>query len=160
MVLKVSGSDGFIVMDERIHLTAATVVADNNCYLVVKETIDGRQVINQPAGHVVPGENVIAAAVRETLEETGWIVRPSGFLGFTTYKSNSNDTTYYRATFCAEPVSEDPLQAIDDQIDEVLWLSMAQIYGYQPMHRSPMVLDSFEQYEKQRIFPLDLFKTY
>ena len=102
-------------MDERIHLTAATVIANNHCYLLVKETIDGRQVINQPAGHVVPGEDIIAAAVRETLEETGWIVKPVGFLGFTTYRSDSNDITYYRATFCAEPVREDPLQAIDCQ---------------------------------------------
>ena len=147
-------------MAERIHLTAATVVADNDCYLVVKETIDGCQVINQPAGHVIPGEDIIAAAVRETLEETGWVVRPFGFLGFTTYRSASNGITYYRASFCAEPIRNDPLQAIDDQIDEILWLSISEIYESQAMLRSPMVSDTIEQYEKQLIFPLDLFKSY
>ena len=147
-------------MDERIHLTAATVVADNDCYLVVKETIDGCQVINQPAGHVIPGEDIIAAAVRETLEETGWVVRPFGFLGFTTYRSKSNGITYYRASFCAEPIRKDPSQTIDDQIDEILWLSISEIYESQTILRSPMVSDTIEQYEKQLIFPLDLFKIY
>jgi 8-oxo-dGTP pyrophosphatase MutT (NUDIX family) len=147
-------------MDERIHLTAATVVANNDCFLLVKENIDGCQVINQPAGHVVPGEDIVAAAVRETLEETGWIVKPFGFLGFSTYYSKASGITYYRASFCAEPVREDPLQPIDDQIDEILWLSSSEIHERQSMLRSPMVLDCIEQYERQHIFSLDLFKTY
>ena len=157
---KVTDFNGPIRMDQRIHLTAATVVADNDCYLVVKETIDECQVINQPAGHVLPGEDIITAAVRETLEETGWVVRPFGFLGFTTYRSRNNGITYYRASFCAEPIRKDPSQAIDDQIDEILWLSIAEIQESQTTLRSPMVLDSIEQYEKQLIFPLDLFKSF
>ena len=147
-------------MDERIHLTAATVVANHDCFLLVKENINGCQVINQPAGHVIPGEDLVAAAVRETLEETGWIVKPFGFLGFSTYYSKASGITYYRASFCAEPVREDPLQAIDDQIDEILWLSSSEIHECQSMLRSPMVLDCIEQYERQHIFSLDLFKTY
>ena len=50
-------------MDERVHLTAATVVAHEERFLLVKENIDGCQVINQPAGHVIPGEDLVAAAV-------------------------------------------------------------------------------------------------
>ena len=154
--VKFFSHNGYLNMDERIHLTAATVVARDERFLLVKENIDGCQVINQPAGHVIPGE----AAVRETLEETGWIVKPFGFLGFSTYYSKASGITYYRASFCAEPVREDPLQPIDDQIDEILWLSSSEIYECQSMLRSPMVLDCIEQYEKQRMFSLDLFKTY
>ena len=147
-------------MDERVHLTAATVVAHEKRFLLVKENIDGCQVINQPAGHVIPGEDLVAAAVRETLEETGWIVKPFGFLGFSTYYSKASGITYYRASFCAEPVREDPLQPIDDQIDEILWLSSYEIHECQDMLRSPMVLDCIEQYKKQQMVSLDLFKTY
>ena len=69
-------------MPNSIHLTVATVVERDSTFLMVRETIDGEQVINQPAGHVEPGEDVMAAALRETMEETGWEVAITGFLGF------------------------------------------------------------------------------
>ena len=59
-------------MPDKIHLTVATVVEKDNLFLMVRETRDGVQVINQPAGHVEPGEDILHAALRETLEETGW----------------------------------------------------------------------------------------
>ena len=34
--------------------------------------IDGRPVINQPAGHVDPGEDLRTAVIREAREETAW----------------------------------------------------------------------------------------
>ena len=37
--------------------------------------------LNQPAGHVEEGESIIAAAMRETLEETAWHFAPSHLLG-------------------------------------------------------------------------------
>ena len=74
-------------MPDTIHLTVATVVERNGDFLMVRETQDGVQVINQPAGHVEPGEDVIAAALRETFEETGWEVKITGFLGFSNAKS-------------------------------------------------------------------------
>ena len=144
-------------MKSQIHLTAATVVNQEDRYLMVKETIDGTQVINQPAGHVIAGEDVFAAALRETLEETGWNVRLSGFLGFSTYFSPTNSTTYYRLTFCAEPVRFNSEHIIDTQIDQVLWMSKSQLIEQSQMLRSPMVMHSIIQYEKQQIFSLDLF---
>ena len=55
-------------MPDRIHLTVATVVEKDDRFLMVKETKFGRQVINQPAGHVEPGEDILRAAVRETVK--------------------------------------------------------------------------------------------
>ena len=69
-------------MPDKIHLTVATVVRRHDKYLMVRETVDGKEVINQPAGHVEVGEDVLAAAVRETLEETAWDVKITGFIGF------------------------------------------------------------------------------
>ena len=56
-------------MPNSIHLTVATVVERDSTFLMVRETIDGEQVINQPAGHVEPGEDVMAAALRETIDD-------------------------------------------------------------------------------------------
>jgi 8-oxo-dGTP pyrophosphatase MutT (NUDIX family) len=63
------------------HATVATVVVDGGRVLLVEETIDGRQVLNQPAGHLEPGESLAEAALRETREETGWTVQLTHFIG-------------------------------------------------------------------------------
>ncbi|MCV6604568.1 MAG: NUDIX domain-containing protein, partial [Porticoccaceae bacterium] len=67
-------------MGEQIHLTVATVVERNGKYLCVSEYDGDRLVINQPAGHVEPGEELTAAARREALEETGWHITLTGFM--------------------------------------------------------------------------------
>ena len=86
-------------MPDKIHLTVATVVEKDGQFLMVKETKSGQQVINQPAGHVEPGEDILQAALRETMEETGWEVSISGFLGFSTYFVPHNGVTYYQDIF-------------------------------------------------------------
>ena len=72
-------------MPDKIHLTVATVIEKDSKFLMVKETKFGVQVINQPAGHVEPGEDILQAAMRETMEETGWEVAIRGFLGISTH---------------------------------------------------------------------------
>ena len=62
-------------------VTVATVVVDGGRLLCVEEQADGRLVLNQPAGHLEPDEGLVEAAIRETLEETGWDVRVTGFVG-------------------------------------------------------------------------------
>jgi 8-oxo-dGTP pyrophosphatase MutT (NUDIX family) len=64
-------------MDWQPHITVATIVEDNGRFLMV-ELKAGRNVLNQPAGHLDPNETLTEAAVRETLEETGWDVEPTG----------------------------------------------------------------------------------
>src|SRR5690606_17684855 len=57
------------------HVTVASVVAREGRLLMVEERIRGELVLNQPAGHLEPGETPAEAAVREALEETGWDIR-------------------------------------------------------------------------------------
>ena len=56
-------------------VTVATVVVREDRLLMVEEEVRGRRVLNQPAGHLEPDESLFEAALRETLEETGWRVR-------------------------------------------------------------------------------------
>lgn len=60
-------------------LVVLTVVAHQGRYLVVEER-DGTFYL--PAGRVEPGENLVAAAVRETAEEAGMMIGLRGLLGF------------------------------------------------------------------------------
>jgi 8-oxo-dGTP pyrophosphatase MutT (NUDIX family) len=117
------------------------------------------QVINQPAGHVEPGEDILQAAIRETMEETGWEVSIRGFLGISTHFAEANGVTYYRLSFVAQAVRFDETAVIDSDIDEALWMSLDEIKANKASLRSTMVLDCIEDYRAQRIFPLEIFRN-
>ena len=146
-------------MPDKIHLTVATVVERDSQFLMVMETKAGQQVINQPAGHVEPGEDILQAARRETMEETGWEVTISGFLGFSTHFAPASGVTYYRMTFVAQPVRFDNQAVIDPDIDLSLWMTLDEIQERRHQLRSPMVLGCIEDYLAERIFPLDIFRN-
>lgn len=146
-------------MPDKIHLTVATVIESDNSFLMVKETRYGKQVINQPAGHVEPGEDILQAAVRETLEETGWEVSITGFLGISTHYASQNGVTYYRMTFVAETINHHQDYIIDSDIDCAVWMSLDEIIAAEHQLRSDLVLSCIEDYRAKRIFPLEIFRN-
>ena len=56
------------------HITVACVVEQDGRFLFVREMSKAEEVLNQPAGHVEFGENLMQAAYRETLAESAWQV--------------------------------------------------------------------------------------
>ena len=93
-------------------VTVATIVVRDGRLLVVEERVDGRLVLNQPAGHLEPDESLVEAALRETREETGWDVRLTGFVGAYQWKAETG-RHYLRFAFCAEPERHDPERKLD-----------------------------------------------
>jgi len=144
-------------VSNKIHLTVATLVTKAEKFLMVSETDRNITVLNQPAGHVEPGENIFDAAIRETLEETGWQVALTDFLGIYTYKSSANEITYYRMCFVAEPVHKNNSQPLDPEIKGVHWMTAEQIRQSDYPHRSPLVSRCLEDYLEGQIFPLEIF---
>ena len=147
-------------MPNIIHLTVATVVERNGKFLMVRETKDGVQVLNQPAGHVEPGEDVIAAALRETLEETSWEVKVTGFLGFSNAMSVVTGITYYRLVFVAEPVKFNQNAEVDSDIDSAEWMTLEEIKDPSNTPRSEMVHQAVDDFMSGRIFPLEIFRNH
>jgi ADP-ribose pyrophosphatase YjhB (NUDIX family) len=146
-------------MPDKIHLTVATVIQDNQRFLMVKETKFGRSVINQPAGHVEPGEDIIDAAIRETYEETGWKVEIQNLIGIYSSKSTISGITYYRLAFSAVAVAYEDQATIDSDIDEVLWLTEEDIIRNSDNLRSESVLECIKDFNKGMVFPLDIFRN-
>ncbi len=140
---------------ERPHATVATLIERDGLYLMVKELRDGRVVYNQPAGHIEAGESIVAAAIRETLEETGWEVSPRFFGGLSIYHA-PNGISYLRSTLIADairPVSE---QQLDEGILEAVWLSYEEILSLEPQLRSPVVKKVIDDYRLGIRYPLDI----
>jgi len=137
------------------HITVATIVKDADRYLMVEEWIAGELVLNQPAGHLEPNETLHAAALRETLEETGWQVQLTSLIGIYHYYAPNVDIVYQRLTFAAAPLhlTSAPL---DSDIHSVQWLSLDAIR--QRRLRSPLVLQCIEDYEAGQSAPLDFIK--
>lgn len=139
------------------HATVATVVVRDGRLLLVEEAIDGRQVLNQPAGHLEPDESLAAAAVRETLEETGWTVRLSAFIG--TYQWTAPDgTPFLRFAYAAEALSHDPARRLDTGILRALWLTPAELKADPTRLRSPLVWQVVADYLAGQRHPLALVK--
>lgn len=137
------------------HVTVATVVSRQNRFLIVEELINGETRFNQPAGHLEANESLIEAAQRETLEETGWEVEITGFLGVSIFKA-SNGVTYVRNTFCATPIYKREPFTLDTGIIAAHWMTLTEIQEKRAMLRSPMIIESIENYLKDNIFPTSL----
>lgn len=120
-------------------VTVATVVIRDGRMLVVEEEVAGRRVLNQPAGHLEPDETIVDAAARETLEETGWTVRLTGFVGAYQWQAPDSGRSYFRLAFTAEAVSHDPARALDTGIIQALWLTPSELREREAEHRSPLV---------------------
>ncbi|WP_432694958.1 NUDIX hydrolase [Marinobacterium sp. YM272] len=139
------------------HATVATIVERDGRFLLVEElSADGHLVINQPAGHLEENEAFTDAARRETLEETGWQVTPTHFLGLYVYRAPANGVTYHRACFIAEAVSHDPERDLDDGIQRALWLTRDEIADRSEMLRSKLVLECIDDYLAGTRYPLSL----
>jgi phosphatase NudJ len=134
--------------------------------LIEEQTRDGLK-LNNPAGHLDPGESPEQGCARETLEETAFHFKPTALVGiyFSRFERSQKglakplDITYLRITFCGELGEHVAGRALDHGIVRTLWLSADEIRACAHMHRSPLVLSSLEHYLAGRRFPLDLITT-
>ncbi|MEE4341042.1 NUDIX hydrolase [Pseudomonas alliivorans] len=145
-------------MDWQAHVTVATIVEDQGRFLFVEEIRGGRKVLNQPAGHLDPNESLQRAAVRETLEETGWDVELTSVVGIYLYTAPSNGVTYQRICFAAKALRHHPDYTLDDGIVGPIWLTRDQLLGEQDRWRSELVLRCVDDYSNGERFSLDLLR--
>ena len=142
------------------HVTVATIVEDQGRFLLVEEiSADKKQVFNQPAGHLEANESLLEAAVRETLEETGWDVELTAVTGIYLYTAPSNGVTYQRVCFAARPVRHHPKRALDDGILGARWMTRDELAAQPERWRSHLVLRCIDDYLEGERFPLSLIRT-
>ena len=136
--------------------TVAAICQRDGKFLLVRESVNGDIVYNQPAGHLDPDETLLQAVVRETLEETRYRFEPRALQGIYRFKPDpAADKTYIRFLFRGE-VGERLEGPLDDGIIAAEWLSYEQVYACRAQHRSPMVLQCIDDFLEGPGYPLDV----
>lgn len=140
-------------------ITVATVVPDGGRFLFVEERVRNRLVLNQPAGHLEPGESLTDAAVRETQEETGWRIRIESLIAIYHWPEPPDRKPVLRFTFLGRALDHDPDQELDTGIERALWLSRSDLDHDRHQMRSPLVRRSLEDYLAGQQAPLTLLAS-
>lgn len=135
--------------------TVAAVVYQEGRYLIVEERIGGQLLLNQPAGHLEPGETLSEAVCREVLEETAWEVSPTGLLAMSLYRAPGG-TVFQRTTFLAQPLQHHAERPLDAPIEQVLWLTREELRANSARLRSPLVMAVIERHRSGVLYPLDV----
>jgi len=141
-------------------VTVACLVAQGDRFLMVEEEIFGELAYNQPAGHLDPGETLQTAAVRETLEETGYSVALDHFLGVWQWVSHEHGEQVLRFGFAGHVLAHDPARTLDTGIRRALWLRRDEIEALGARLRSPLILETIDVWLDGRRLPLDTVASF
>jgi 8-oxo-dGTP pyrophosphatase MutT (NUDIX family) len=136
--------------------TVAAVLERDGRFLLVEEMIDGRRVLNQPAGHLEPEESLVEACRREVLEETAHRFEPTALVGIYRWVYAPRNVTFLRFCFRGriEGTEDRPL---DRQIIGLHWLTREEVVARRADHRSPLVQRCVDDFVAGRAFPLEVF---
>ena len=145
---------------------AAIIERDGRFLLVEEQAADGLR-LNNPAGHLDPGETLVQGCTRETLEETAHLFRPTALVGVylsrqpkpAVVATQTQTITYLRFAFCGELGEFQSHLRLDHGIVRTLWLSADEIRASAPRHRSPVLLQCVEDYLAGARYPMDLLHS-
>lgn len=138
------------------HATVAAVIESGGRFLLVEELIDGDLVLNQPAGHLEPGESLLDAVIREVREETARDFRPEGLVGIYRWQKPGTDEVFLRVCFHGAVGDAAPGQALDEGVVAARWHAPAELAGRRL--RSPLVPRAIDDYLAGARHPLALLR--
>jgi 8-oxo-dGTP pyrophosphatase MutT (NUDIX family) len=144
-------------------VTVAAIIEREGRYLLVEEETPEGLRLNNPAGHLDPGESPEQGVAREALEETAFVFRPTALVGIYLSRfqrdSTGEDITYLRFAFCGDLGDFDPGRKLDTGIVRTLWMTPDEVRASTARHRSPLVLRCIEDHQCGRRLPLDAVTT-
>jgi len=148
-------------------VTVAAVIEQSGRFLLVEEHTSEGLRLNNPAGHLDPGESPAAGCIRETLEETAYQFTPQALVGVYLARMHRplagnaiEDITYLRFAFCGALGAFDGGRQLDHGIVRTVWLSPEEIRQHSDRLRSPLVLQCMEDYLAGKRFDLNLVHTH
>jgi ADP-ribose pyrophosphatase YjhB (NUDIX family) len=147
----------------RPSVTVAAIIERGGRYLLVEEeTAEGLR-LNNPAGHLEPGESLEQAVVRETLEETAHAFRPEDLVGVYLARLDQADgdsLTYLRFAFAGALGALEDGRRLDEGIVRTVWLTPEELRASADRHRSPLVQRCVDDHRAGRRYPLELLQAH
>ena len=148
-------------------VTVAAIIARDGRYLLIEEHTPEGLRLNNPAGHLDPGEAPEAGCAREALEETTHRFTPTDLVGI--YRSRfqrparaehpAEDITYLRFAYCGLLGEVVPGAKLDTGIERTLWMTLDEVRANSHRLRSPLVLRCIEDHAQGQRFPMNLVFT-
>ena len=145
------------------NVTVSAIIERDGRFLLVEEnTADGLR-LNTPAGHLDPAETPIDACIREVMEETAYSFTPTALVGiymnrFVRTRTGA-DITYLRFAFTGELGMHHAHNHLDDGIVRTVWLTLDELRATAHLHRSPIVLESVQDYLAGRRHDMNLVRA-
>ena len=145
------------------NVTVAAIIERDGRFLLVEETTTDGLKLNNPAGHLDPGESPAQACAREVREETAHEFTPTALVGvylnrFTKTRTG-DDLTYLRFAFTGQLGTHHTWQALDAGIVRTVWMTADEIRACPERHRSPLLLQCLNDYLAGQRAPLELVHT-
>lgn len=149
------------------NVTVAAIIEHDGKFLLVEEHTPEGLKLNNPAGHLDPGESLADGCAREALEETTHTFRPTALVGVYLSRvqrpsrdnARAEDITYLRFAFCGDLGEMQAGRQLDRGIVRTLWLTPDEIRASASRHRSPLLLRCVEDYLAGQRYPLALIHT-
>jgi 8-oxo-dGTP pyrophosphatase MutT (NUDIX family) len=145
------------------NVTVAAIIERDGRYLLIEEHTQEGLRLNNPAGHLDPGESPAQGCARETLEETAHTFTPTALVGVYLSRfqrpAQGEDITYIRLAFCGELGDLQPHLKLDEGIVRTLWMSPEEVRASANRHRSPLVLRCIEDHLAGQRFALTVIHT-
>ena len=143
--------------------TVAAIIEQDGRFLLIEEHTPEGLRLNNPAGHLDPGESPAQGCAREALEETAYPFEPTALVGVYLARfqrhTTGEDITYLRFAFCGRLGAHDPTRKLDDGIVRTVWMTPQEIRDSVARHRSPLVLRCMEDYLAGVRHPLSVVHT-
>jgi len=148
-------------------VTVAGIIEKDGRYLLVEEHTPKGLMLNNPAGHLDPGESPVQGCIREVLEETAFHFKPTALVGIylsrfqkpATTDGPDEDITYLRFAFTGELGEFEPSRQLDTGIVRTLWMNLEEMRQTSERHRSRLLIKCAEDHARGLRFPLETVYT-
>lgn len=144
-------------------VTVAAIIERDGRYMLIEEHTPEGLRLNNPAGHLDPGESPEQGVAREALEETAHPFRPTALVGIYLSRfqreSTGEDVTYLRFAYGGEVGEPEVGRALDTGIVRTLWMTPEEVRASAERHRSPLVLRCIEDHLAGQRFPMEAVLT-
>jgi len=145
----------------------AIMAREDGRYLLVEEHTPEGVRLNNPAGHLDPGESPEDGCAREALEETAHTFTPTALVGIylarfqrPRHNAKDEDVTYLRFAYTGDVGALDPTRKLDRGIIRAVWMSPDEIRDSQHLHRSPLVWQSIQDHLAGKRYDMGLVFTH